>query len=83
MCELWIRSAEPPGVHRLTTAEQYFRKFFKSDEKHKVQDSNEVSYTFKKTNKSMPDSEVADSSKLMLKSGTEKTPRIKNFQDRG
>ena len=48
VCELWIRSAEPPGVHRLTTAEQYFRKFFKSDEKHKVQDSNEASYTFKK-----------------------------------
>ena len=34
----------------LTTTEQYFRMFFMSDEKHKVQDSNEASYTFRKDN---------------------------------
>ena len=32
----------------LTTTEQYFRMFFMSVEKHKVQDSNEASYTFRK-----------------------------------
>ena len=31
-----------------TTSEQYFRMVFMSDEKHKVQDSNEASYTFRK-----------------------------------
>ena len=31
-----------------TTSEKYFRMFFMSDEKHKVQDSNEASYTFRK-----------------------------------
>ena len=32
----------------LTTSEQNFRMFFKSDERHKVQNSNEASYTFRK-----------------------------------
>ena len=57
--------------------------FFMSDEKHKMQDNNEAGYTFRRTNKSMPDREVADSSKRMSKSGTEQFRGSKNFHDRG